>query len=65
MTTTTTNSHKQFIATMQKLAQMQGASIDLLSLTASTSALDQLIEPIQTLTLVCHRMGLPKPKFFL
>ena len=43
---------------MQRLAQMQGSSIDMLSLNASASALDQPIPPIQTLPLICQRMGL-------
>ncbi len=47
---------------MQRLAQMQGASIDVLSLNACASALEQPIPPIQTLTLMCERMGLSKPK---
>lgn len=49
---------------MQRLAQMQGGSLDELSLQASASALEQPIPPIQTLKLVCKRMGLKKPKFF-
>jgi hypothetical protein len=48
---------------MQRLAQMQGGSIDMLSLNASASALAQPIPPIQTLVLLCQRMGLTKPKF--
>ena len=47
---------------MQRLAQMQGGSIDMLSLNASASALEQPLPPIQTLPLICQRMGLNKPK---
>ena len=47
---------------MQRLAQMQGSSIDMLSLNASASALEQPLPPIQTLPLMCQRMGLSKPK---
>jgi ATP-binding cassette subfamily C protein LapB len=47
---------------MQRLAQMQGSSVDVLSLNASISALDQPLAPIQTLVLLCQRMGLNKPK---
>jgi ATP-binding cassette subfamily C protein LapB len=47
---------------MQRLAQMQGGSIDVLSLKACASALEQPIPPIQTLILMCDRMGLSKPK---
>ena len=53
---------KQFVWAMQRLAQMQGSSIDMLSLNASASALEQPLPPIQTLPLMCQRMGLSKPK---
>jgi ATP-binding cassette subfamily C protein LapB len=53
---------QQFSWAMQRLAQMQGSSIDMLSLNASASALEQAIPPIQTLVLICQRMGLSKPK---
>jgi ATP-binding cassette, subfamily C, bacterial LapB len=53
---------QQFAWAMQRLAQMQGSSIDMLSLNASASALQQSLSPIQTLPLVCQRMGLSKPK---
>ena len=57
-----TTSLQQFAWAIQRLAQMQGSSIDLLSLNANASALDQPIAPIQTLVLMCQRMGLEKPK---
>ncbi len=53
---------QQFAWGMQRLAQMQGSSIDMLSLNASASALEQPLPPIQTLPLMCQRMGLSKPK---
>ena len=53
---------QQFGWAMQRLAQMQGSSIDMLSLNASASALEQLLPPIETLPLICQRMGLSKPK---
>jgi ATP-binding cassette subfamily C protein LapB len=53
---------QQFGWAMQRLAQMQGSSIDMLSLNASASALEQPLPPIQTLPLMCQRMGLSKPK---
>ena len=59
----TSNSYQQFSWAMQRLAQMQGGSVDELSLQASASALEQPIAPIQTLKLICKRMGLKKPKF--
>jgi ATP-binding cassette subfamily C protein LapB len=54
--------HKQFAWAMQRLAQMQGGSVDLLSVTASASALDQPGPPIKALPIICQRMGLIKPK---
>lgn len=54
---------EQFSWVMQRLAQMQGASIDVLSLNASAFALDQPLPAIQTLALVCQHMGLNKPKY--
>jgi len=53
---------QQFGWAMQRLAQMQGSSIDMLSLNASASALEQPLPPIQTLPFMCQRMGLSKPK---
>jgi ATP-binding cassette, subfamily C, bacterial LapB len=53
---------QQFAWAMQRLAQMQGGSINVLSLNASVSALDRPLPPIQTLPLICQRMGLSKPK---
>lgn len=55
-------SQQQFAWAMQRLAQMQGCSIDMLGLNACISALDAPLPPIQTLPLICKRMGLDKPK---
>lgn len=48
---------------VQRLAQMQGGSVDLLSLNANIATLAQNISPIHTLVQLCERMGLHKPKF--
>jgi ATP-binding cassette subfamily C protein LapB len=53
---------QQFGWAMQRLAHMQGGSIDMLSLNASAAALEHPVPPIQTLAIVCQRMGLSKPK---
>ena len=53
---------QQFAWALQRLANMQGGSIDMLSLNASASVLEQSIPPIQMLPLMCQRMGLEAPK---
>jgi ATP-binding cassette subfamily C protein LapB len=53
---------QQFAWALQRLANMQGGSIDMLSLNASASVLAQSIPPIQMLPLMCQRMGLEAPK---
>lgn len=53
---------QQFAWAMQRLAQMQGGSIDMLSLNAITSEFEQPIPAMQILVLICQRMGLNKPK---
>jgi ATP-binding cassette subfamily C protein LapB len=53
---------QQFAWALQSLARMQGASVDMLSLNASASVLEQPIPPIQTLVLMCQSLGLNKPK---
>ena len=53
---------QQFAWALQRLAQMQGSSIDMLSLNASAATLDDSITPMQTLVLMCQNMGLNKPK---
>lgn len=54
---------QQFAWAMQRLAQMQGSSIDTLSLNANILTLTQIIPPIQMLVQLCERMGFHKPKF--
>lgn len=53
---------QQFAWAMQRLAQMQGSSMDMLSLTASASVLEQPGPPIKVLVDICLQMGLVKPK---
>jgi ATP-binding cassette subfamily C protein LapB len=47
---------------MQRLAQMQGGSLDVLNLNASLDVLDQSLRPMSALVQICERMGLSKPK---
>ena len=51
-----------FAWALQKLAQMQGGSIDVLSLNASHAVLDEGDRPMTSLLRVCQHMGLKKPK---
>jgi ATP-binding cassette subfamily C protein LapB len=53
---------QQFSWAMQRLAQMQGGSMDMLSLNATASMLEQTASPLQMLPLICQRMGLESPK---
>ena len=53
---------QQFSWAMQRLAQMQGGSMDMLSLNATASMLEQSASPLQMLPLICQRMGLESPK---
>jgi ATP-binding cassette subfamily C protein LapB len=53
---------QQFSWAMQRLAQMQGGSLDMLSLNATAAVLEQSAAPLQMLPLICHRMGLESPK---
>jgi ATP-binding cassette subfamily C protein LapB len=55
--------HEQFIWAVQRVAQMQGNSVDVLSLTAAAGALDKAAKPLQALSQICQYMGLDKPKF--
>jgi ATP-binding cassette subfamily C protein LapB len=57
-----TSSEQKFAWAMQRLAQMQGSNVDVLSLNASLSGLDQSMAELKKLELVCQRMGLNKPK---
>jgi ATP-binding cassette subfamily C protein LapB len=56
------NPHQQFIWAVQNLAQMQGNSVDVLSLTAALTAFDKAPAPLQALPSICQSMGLDKPK---
>jgi ATP-binding cassette subfamily C protein LapB len=56
------NPHQQFIWAMQRLAQMQGASVDLLILTASTALFDKTATPLDALPYICQYIGANKPK---
>ena len=60
--TSAPNPHQQFIWAIQNLAQMQGNSVDVLSLTAALTALDKAPAPLQALPSICQSMGLDKPK---
>ncbi len=53
---------QQFSWAMQRLAQMQGGSMDMLSLNATASMLEQSASPLQMLPLICQRMALESPK---
>lgn len=55
-------SQQQFAWAMQRLAQMQGHSLDVLGLHANVAVLDQPISPFQALMVICYRMGVPQPK---
>jgi ATP-binding cassette subfamily C protein LapB len=55
-------SQQQFSWAIQRLAQMQGHSLDVLGLHANVSVLDQPISPFQALMVICYRMGLVQPK---
>lgn len=53
---------EQFAWALQRLATMQGGSIDVLSLNASASVFEQAMPSMQKLALMCRRMGLEAPK---
>ncbi len=53
---------QQFSWAMQRLAQMQGGNLDMLSLNATASMLEQSASPLQMLPLICQRMALESPK---
>jgi ATP-binding cassette subfamily C protein LapB len=60
---TTPNTYEQLTWSLQRIAQMQGGSIDLLNLNASISTLEPSLSSLDTLTVICQRMGLQPPKF--
>ena len=53
--------HQQFEWAMQRLAQLQGSSVDVLSLRASLTALNDAATPLQQLTKITTQMGLDAP----
>ena len=53
--------HKQFEWAMQRMAQMQGTSLDVLSLRASLNALNDATAPLQQLKKITAQMGLDEP----
>jgi ATP-binding cassette subfamily C protein LapB len=53
--------HNQFEWAMQRLAQMQGTSVDVLSLRASLTALNNAAAPLQQLKKITLQMGLNEP----
>lgn len=54
---------QQFLWAFQRLAQMQGGSVDILSLhTSATELLEQSSQPFENVVQICQRMGLNKPK---
>ena len=55
------NHHQPFEWAMQRLAQMQGTSVDVLSLRASLSALNDAQAPLQQLHKIAAQMGLDEP----
>ena len=59
----TNTKHPQFQWAFNRLAQMQGTSLDPLRLTAATAALDQTQDTKDALSKVCSRMGLPSPRW--
>ncbi len=56
-------SQAQFIWAMQRLAQMQGGSLDTLNLTSASAALSAEKKPLSALAEVCVQLAIPKPKW--
>ena len=52
----------QFIWSMQRLAQMQGGSLDMLNLRSASLMLETHAKPLQILHVICQQLSLPKPK---
>lgn len=60
---TAPNTHPEsFVWAMQRLAQMQGGTLDALQLHASLEHLKNMALPFQALRAVCRQMGLRPPK---
>lgn len=53
--------HMHFIWAMQRLAQMQGGSLDLLNLRAASLLLDGPGQPLDILPRICTQLALPRP----
>ena len=47
---------------MQRLAQMQGGSLDMLNLRSASLMLETHAKPLQILHVICQQLSLPKPK---
>jgi len=62
MTHHTINDHSPFLWAMQRLAQMQGGSLDLLKLRAASLLFDGPGLPLDVLPRVCAQLALPRPK---
>ncbi len=62
MTPHTTNDHSPFVWAMQRLAQMQGGSLDLLKLRAASLLFDGPGQPLELLPRICAQLALPQPK---
>jgi ATP-binding cassette subfamily C protein LapB len=54
--------HSPFIWAMLRLAQMQGGSLDVLTLRAASELLDGPGAPLAILPKICSQLSLPKPK---
>lgn len=54
--------HDTFVWAMQRLAQMQGGTLDALELHASLDALKNKASPFHALRAVCKQMGIKAPK---
>jgi ATP-binding cassette subfamily C protein LapB len=54
--------HYDFLWAMQRLAQMQGGSLDLLNLRAASLLLDGPQQPLDILPRICAQLSLPRPK---
>ncbi len=51
-----------FVWAIQRLAQMQGGTVDTLQLHASLSSLKAITSPLQSLRAVCKQLGVKAPK---
>jgi ABC-type bacteriocin/lantibiotic exporter with double-glycine peptidase domain len=58
----TTTLEQPFVWAIQRLAQMQGGTVDTLQLHAAVSLLKTVASPLQTLRAVCKQLGVKAPK---